>query len=63
MTLPYSLWLSSKETAGFGQTVVKIPFDCGIIGYDATQLSKVVNCVEVGASDADRRRVVRFPWS
>ena len=31
MTLSYSLWPSSKGTASFGQVVVKIFADCGII--------------------------------
>ena len=31
VTLPYSLWQSSLRTAGFGQAVVKILTDCGII--------------------------------
>ena len=39
MTLPYSL-LSSKQTDGFVQLVVKILADCGIIGDDATQVGK-----------------------
>ena len=48
-TLPYSLLQSSKGTAGFVQAVVKILADCGIIGNDATQVSKMLHCVEVGA--------------
>ena len=35
VTLPYSLWPSSKQTAGFGQALVKILADCGVIGDDA----------------------------
>ena len=40
--------------------VVKIFADCGIFGDDATQVSKVFHCVEVGATDADVRRTVHF---
>ena len=36
--------------------------DCGIIGDDATEVSKVFNCVKVGAIDADPRRTVRLSW-
>ena len=43
--LPYSLWQSSKGTAGFGQAVVKILADYGIIGDDATQVSEVFHCI------------------
>ena len=45
VTLPYSLWQSSKGTTELGQTVVKILADCGIIGDDATQVSEVFHCV------------------
>ena len=45
VTLPYSLWQSSTGTAGFGQAVVKILSDSGIIGDDATQVSEVFHCV------------------
>ena len=31
-------------------------------GDDATQVSKVFHCVEVGAIDADLRRTVRYLW-
>ena len=41
---------------------VKILADCGIIGDDATQISEVFLCVEVGAVDADVRRTVRHTW-
>ena len=61
MTLPYSLWQSSKGTAGFGQAFVGIIADCGIVGEDATP-GKVLLCVEVGAIEADMRRSVRFSW-
>ena len=62
MTPPYSLWQSSKGTAGFGQVVVKILVDHGTIGDDATQVSEVFHCVEVGAIDADVRRTVCHTW-
>ena len=57
MTLPYSLWQSSKGTAGSGQAVVKILANCGIIGDDATQVSEVFQSILVGAIDADVRTV------
>ena len=57
MTLPYSLWQSSKRTAGSGQAVVKILANCGIIGDDATQVSEVFQSILVGAIDADVRTV------
>ena len=41
---------------------VKILADCGIIGDDATQISEVFHCVEVGAVDADVRRTVCLSW-
>ena len=43
MTLPYSVWQSSKGTAGFGQAVVKVLADGGIIGDDAAQVGKVLH--------------------
>ena len=46
MTLPYCLWQSSKETAGFGYTVVDILADCGLIGDDATDVNTVFQCRE-----------------
>ena len=45
VTLPYSFCQSCKGTAGFGQVVVKIFADCGIIGDDATQVSEMFHCV------------------
>ena len=60
VTLPYSLWQSSKGTAGFGQAVVKILADCGIAGDDATQVSEVFHWTEVGAIDAGLRKTVRL---
>ena len=45
VTLPSSLWQSSKGTGSFGQAVVKILADCGIIGDDATQVSEVFKSV------------------
>ena len=33
-----------------------------MVGDDATQVSKVLHCFEVGAIDADLRRTVRFSW-
>ena len=59
-TVPYSLRQSSKGTAGFGQEVVKILADFGIFGDDATEVSEVFHCVQVGAIDADVRKTVRF---
>ena len=56
----HTLWQSSKGTAGFGQVVVKVLADCGIIVDDATQVSKVFHWAEVGAIDADLRRTVRL---
>ena len=60
MSLLYSPWQSSEGTACFGQAIVKILADCGIIQDDATQISKVFHCVEVDAINADLRRTVRF---
>ena len=34
----------------------------GIIGDDATRVSKVFHCTEVGAIYTDLRRTVRFSW-
>ena len=45
VTLPCSLWQSSKGTAGFGQAIVKILVDCGIIGDDTTQVSEVFHYI------------------
>ena len=59
MTPPYSLWQSSKGTAGFGQVVVKILADCGIIGDDASKTSEMLR-LRLGAIDADVRGTVRF---
>ena len=42
--------------------VVKILAGCGIIGDDATQVSKVFLGVEVGAINADVRRTVGLSW-
>ena len=42
--------------------VVKILADCGIIGADSTQVSEVFHCVQVGAIDADVRRIVCHTW-
>ena len=42
--------------------VIKILADCGIIGDDTAQLSKVLHCIEDGAIDADMRRTVCFSW-
>ena len=53
MTLPYSLWQSSKGTAGFGQAVVRKLADCGIVGDDTTPVGKVLDCAEFYAIDAD----------
>ena len=46
MTLPYSFFLRSSQGFGdFGQTVVKILADCGIVDDDATQVSEVLDCM------------------
>ena len=59
--LPHSLWQSSKGTAGFGHAVIKILADCGISTDDAiSSVTKVFHCVEIGAIDADLRRIVRL---
>ena len=59
MTLPYSLCQSCKGTVGFGQAVVKILADRGIIGHDATLVGKVLHCVKVDAVNANMRRCVK----
>ena len=51
-----------KRNAGFGQAVVKILADRGITEDDATQVSEVFHCVQVGANDADVRRTVFYTW-
>ena len=55
VTLPYSLWQSFKGTAGFTPAVVRILADCGIIGDDASQVSKMFHCVQIGVIDSRGR--------
>ena len=63
-TLPYPISLSSKATAGFGQAVVKILADCGIIWDDATQviLREVFDCAAVCYISTYLRSTVGFSW-